>query len=154
MILYFLIAILAAGLLLYSVIVSGHSNKRKSRLRRAAPSSRGSRGFVDPTEIRARWQTITATAGGGASGLKSAINEADKLFDHVLKQIGMSGETMAERLKSARHRFAEYADYDAVWRAHKLRNSLAHDIGFDLVPTQAREALSDFERGLKSLGAL
>jgi hypothetical protein len=151
---YFLIAILAVGLLLYAVIVTGRGSKRGRRARRGAPSSRGSRGFVDATEVRARWQTITATAGTGASGLKSAINEADKLFDYVLKQLGMSGDTMAERLKASRTRFAEYADYDGVWRAHKVRNALAHDIGFDLVPSQARDALHDFEQGLKALGAL
>jgi hypothetical protein len=136
-------------------MVSGRGGKnRKSRLKRGAPSSRGSRGFVDVSEIRARWTTITATAGAGASGLKSSINEADKLFDYVLKQLGMSGDTMAERLKSSRTRFAEYSDYDGVWRAHKVRNALAHDIGFDLVQSQARDALNDFERGLKALGAL
>jgi hypothetical protein len=61
---------------------------------------------------------------------------------------------MGERLKSARPRFADRGLYDALWRAHKLRNALAHEVGFDLVPSQAKEALRDFERGLKYLGAL
>jgi hypothetical protein len=45
-------------------------------------------------------------------------------------------------------------DTIAVWRAHKLRNTLAHELNFDLVPSQAHEALADFERGLRELGAL
>ena len=95
-----------------------------------------------------------ATSATGASGLKSSINEADKLFDHVLKQLAMDGDTMADRLKAARPRFTEYAAYDGVWKAHKLRNSLAHDIGFDLVPSQAKEALKGFETGLRALKAI
>ena len=93
-------------------------------------------------------------AAGGPAGLKNAVAEADKLFDHALRMSGAYGDTMGERLKNARPRFSDYATYDRVWRAHKLRNSLAHDVGFDLVPSQAREALGDFERGLKDLGAL
>jgi hypothetical protein len=149
-----LITILAAALVLYAVVITGAGTKKKSKHRRSIASSRGSRGYLDTSEIQARWETIMAASGTGASGLKSSINEADKLVDHVLMQIGLSGDTMGERLKSARSRFPEYSVYDSLWRAHKLRNSLAHDVEFDLVPSQAREALRDFEHALKDLGAL
>jgi hypothetical protein len=95
--------------------------------------------------------TIMAGSQTGAAGLKSAINEADKLLDHVMRQQGAGGDTMGERLKSFGNRFS---DRNGVWRAHKLRNVLAHEVGFDLVPSQAREALADFERAMKDLGAL
>jgi hypothetical protein len=154
-VIYYLIAALAVGLLLYAVVATGVGTKRKHRRpQRASASSRGYRGHIDPAETRARWDTIMATASTGASGLKSAINDADKLFDFVMQQLGFSGHTMGDRLKSGRSRFANYSTYDAVWRAHKLRNSLAHDFGFDLVVSQAKEALADFERGLRELGAL
>jgi hypothetical protein len=71
-----------------------------------------------------------------------------------MRSSGLSGDTMGDRLKNARSRFADRSIYDGVWRAHKLRNALVHEVGFDLVSTQAKEALSDFERGLKTLGAL
>jgi hypothetical protein len=152
---YFLVIILAAAVLMYAVIFTGAGQKSRSK-----GSSRGNRrrsgggGSVDTIDIKARWDVIMATAGTGASGLKSAIGEADKLFDHAMRQLGYSGDTMADRLKSAKSKFSSYSVYDAVWRAHKLRNSLAHDVGFDLVVSQANEALRDFERGLKELGAL
>jgi hypothetical protein len=149
---YFLIAILAVGLLLYGAIIAGAKPKKRSS--RSTPSSRGYRGFVDTAETKARWETIMATSKTGASGLKSSINEADKLFDHVMKQLGIPGHTMGDRLKAGRSRFTNYDTYNSVWRAHKLRNSLAHDVGFDLVVSQANEALHDFERGLRELGAL
>ncbi len=147
----FLILILVAGLILYAVVESGQKNRRGKRSHRPVASSRGARGFVDPVETTARWHTIMATSATGASGLKSSINEADKLLDHTLKTLGYSGDTMGERLRAAGSRFS---NRNNVWRAHKLRNALAHEVGFDLVPGQAKEALADFEQGLKDLGAL
>jgi hypothetical protein len=82
------------------------------------------------------------------------VSEADKLFDHYLLQTGLARSSMGERLKAARPRFSSYEIYDAVWKAHKLRNALAHDVGFDLVASQARQAVADFGRGLKDLGGL
>ena len=78
----------------------------------------------------------------------------DRLDEAALKQLGIPGQTMGDRLKSGRSHFANYETYNSVWRAHKLRNSLAHDVGFDLVVSQANDALHDFEKGLKELGAL
>lgn len=144
-----LIIVLVGGIILYAVIESGGGKKR--HYGRPVASSRGYRGAIDQSEIKARWSTIMATSGTGASGLKSSLNEADKLLDHVMKQVGYSGDKMAERLKLAGPRFT---DQNAVWRAHKLRNALAHEIGFDLVPSQAKEALRDFEQALKDLGGM
>lgn len=148
---YFLLAALAAALIIYGVILGATPNKRQRGSHRPSASSRGYHGYVDPSEIKVRWETIMATSRTGASGLKSAINEADKLFDYVMRQLGYAGETMAERLKVAG---SKLSDQNSVWRAHKLRNALAHEVGFDLVASQANEALHDFERGLRDLGAL
>ncbi len=149
----FLILVLAAAVIMYGVIIAGSKNKHRRNYRPAA-SSRGYRGSVDPTEIRARWDLIMGASKTGASGLKSAINEGDKLVDYCLQQLGVPGNTMGERLKAAKPRFTDYVVYDGLWRAHKLRNALAHEMGFDLVSSQANDALLGFERALKSLGAL
>lgn len=145
----FLLVVAVSGIILFAVVSSG--GKKKPRGKRPTASSRGYQGFVDKAEITARWSTIQATSKSGAAGLKTAVNEADKLLDHVLKSLGFHGETMGERLKSAGPRFT---NRDNIWRAHKLRNALAHEYNFDLVPSQAKEALADFEQGLKDLGAL
>jgi hypothetical protein len=150
-VIYFLIIALAAAVLLYAVI---SSPKKRSRHGSKHHFQRPVTGPLDRGEVAAKWATIMAASQTGASGMKSSITEADKLFDSVLMQIGTPGGTMGERLKAARSRFRDYGVYDGVWRAHKLRNSLAHDIGFDLVISQAKEALGGFERGLKELGVL
>ncbi len=147
----FLVIILIGGLLLFAVIggVGQGSGGKKRGSRRGGSSSGGAK-----VNVADKWATIQTISAGGPAGLKNAVSEADKLFDHALRQQGFPGETMADRLKAARSSFSSYSFYDGIWRAHKLRNALAHEVGFDLVPSQAREALGDFERGLKDLGAL
>lgn len=148
----FLVFILIGGLLLLAVIggsMGKSTGGRKRGSRRTASSKGGAK-----VNVADKWATIQAMSAGGPAGLKNALSEADKLFDHALKQQGYPGETMADRLKAAKSSFSSYSFYDGIWRAHKLRNALAHEVGFDLVPSQAREALGDFERGLKDLGAL
>jgi len=147
----YLVIILIGGLLLFAVIGGvgkGAGGKKRGRLRSGGSNSGPKVNVAD------KWATIQTISAGGPAGLKNALSEADKLFDHVLKQQGYPGETMAERLKAAKSSFSSYNFYNGIWRAHKLRNALAHEVGFDLVPSQAREALGDFERGLKDLGAL
>jgi hypothetical protein len=151
MMISYLVLILVAGLILYAVVEAGAGKKRGRGRRGPRMAAVSYRGHVDQADIRTRWSTIMATSNTGASGLKSSINEADKLLDHAMKQLGYPGERMGDRLKLAG---AQLSDRDAVWRAHKLRNALAHEVGFDLVPSQAKEALRDFEQGLRDLGAL
>ena len=149
----FLIIILVAGITGYAFIgvknpqVRGNRGPRRGGA--ATPAISMSR-----SEVATRWQVIMAASAAGPAGLKSAISDADKLVDGVLRSHGIAGDTMGERLKQARDRFNDRDIYDGLWRAHKLRNALAHEVGFDLVPSQAKEALHDFERALKTLGAL
>jgi len=140
-----LIVVLAAALLLFAVVSSGSSAGGKKPRKRSANRVGG----VDREFVSRKWAEIEAKAGGGA--LASAVSEADKLLDYALKQSGVRGETMGERLKQGGGRFS---DINAIWSAHKLRNTLAHEVEFDLVPSVAKEAIASFRRGLQDLGAL
>lgn len=140
-----LVLILVAAIMMLAVMESkGRSVPDKpSKGHRAKP--------IDKELVQQRWATIMQMSETGGNGLKNAIVEADKLLDHVMKQKGYAGATMADRLRHAESRFSKI---NSVWSAHKLRNSLAHEVGFDLVASQAKGALKDFERGLRDLGAL
>ncbi len=141
----FLIAILAVGLLVL-IVISGSTSKKKPARRGA-----GQVGPMDREFVARKWQTIETMTQNGGSGLRDAVSEADKLLDYALKHSGARGETMGERLKNSGSRFS---DLNAIWSAHKLRNALAHEADFDLVPSQAREAIASFRQGLNDLGAL
>ena len=144
-----LIIAFVGGLLLYGVIITGAVTAAGSHDSRKTKKTY--RSHLDRPLVAERWATIQAMSQGGGNGLRQAVSEADKLFDYVMKAQGYPGETMADRLRSAQ---SKLSDRNAVWSAHKLRNALAHEVGFDLVASQVHEALRGFERGLKDLGAL
>ena len=81
----------------------------------------------------------------------TAVIEADKLLDKAMNDMGVLGKTMGERLKKVGGRFSEL---NSVWYAHKLRNQIAHEHGFEISYNQAAHALSTFKKALKDLGAI
>lgn len=80
-----------------------------------------------------------------------SIINADKLLDKALVEMGVPGKTMGERLKKIPSKFK---DINGVWRAHKLRNALAHEPDFEVSWRQASNALVIYKQALKDLGAL
>ena len=83
---------------------------------------------------------------------KLAIIEADALVDDVLKRLGYPGETMAERL--ARLGQTDFAALDSLWKAHRVRNELAHTPGFKVSQAQTEKALENYEAFFKEIGLL
>lgn len=63
------------------------------------------------------------------SALRQAMISADKTLDNVLRD-RVSGEKMGERLKNAEKLF-DRPLYNKVWQAHKMRNSLVHESGYE-----------------------
>ncbi len=80
-----------------------------------------------------------------------SIINADKLLDKAMIEMGVPGKTMGDRLKKASDKFSQL---DSVWRAHKLRNIIAHESDFKLSYRQAANALAIYKQALKDLGAI
>lgn len=80
-----------------------------------------------------------------------AIIEGDKLLDKAMMEMGAPGKTMGDRLKK---RGDKFENLNAVWRAHKLRNAIAHEAGFEVSYRQAANALEVYKQALKDLGAI
>ncbi len=85
------------------------------------------------------------------SSYSMAVIEADKLLDKALHEMGTPGKTMGDRLKRSGSKFT---DINSVWRAHKLRNAIAHESGLEIGFKQANTALSIYKQALKDLGAI
>ena len=81
----------------------------------------------------------------------TTVIEADKLLDKAMIEMGVPGKTMGDRLKRAGDRFS---NINAVWRAHKLRNALAHESDLEISYKQAFNALAVYKQALKDLGAI
>ena len=102
-------------------------------------------------KVTSDWENISVLLKQkGTSQLKQALITADKSLDAVLKEI-VPGETMGERLKNAVDKF-DRPTYNRIWDAHKLRNSLVHEAGFEPAYFRITEAVSNLKEALYKLG--
>jgi len=104
---------------------------------------------ADRRRVQESWAQVEEMLDGGKE--TQAIMEADKLLNFVLERKGVAGENLGERLKNGKSLFK---DIDAAWRAHKVRNQIAHDMDIKVASHQARQTLNLFKRTLKDLDAL
>ncbi|MES2986234.1 MAG: hypothetical protein V4686_03905 [Patescibacteria group bacterium] len=93
-----------------------------------------------------KWEMIEAYArSGNNSELRMAIIEADIMLFDVLTQSGFPGSTLGEILKNADK--SKLATLDYAWRAHKVRNELAHQgANYVLGRAEAEAALDGYRR--------
>ncbi len=82
--------------------------------------------------------------------LKNTLIRADKSLDNVLKEL-TNGSTMGERLISGKSLFSE-TTYQEVWSAHKIRNSMVHETGFEPTVYVLNKAINQLKKGVKELG--
>ena len=81
----------------------------------------------------------------------TSVISADKLLDKALNEMALPGKTMGDRLKRASQYFTSV---NSVWYAHKMRNMIAHEHGFEISYEQAKHALGSFKQALKDLEAI
>ncbi len=84
--------------------------------------------------------------------LTLAIVAADNLVGDALRDLGLEGEHIADRLEKLNPR--EVKTLNSLWRAHRVRNDLVHTTGFEIKESEATEILNIYESFLKELGAL
>ncbi len=97
------------------------------------------------------WKQIQADLNSSESGRwKVAVIEADKTLDEVLNLSGYKGESMSERLKQLTA--AQIGNIDDIWVAHKIRNQIAHEAGFELSHDNATRIIGFYEIAFRQLG--
>jgi len=134
-VIFLLAAVIIVGILLFAVVTL---------------SKKG--GAFDVEKYRTRWMTIEQSlVKDNEPSYHMAILNADKLLDQALREAGVKGQTMGDRMKFARDR---WSNRDAVWASHKMRNKIAHETDVRVSYDTARRALAGFKQGLKDLGAI
>lgn len=102
-------------------------------------------------KIRSEWSKINELIKlGSPSNLRQALISADKTLDNALRDV-MEGTSMGERLKNARNRF-DPITYQRVWEAHKVRNNLVHESGYEPAHYVLLESIRDLKAGVTQLG--
>ncbi len=112
----------------------------------------GGRSSLNIDKYRSEWMGIEqAVARDNESSWHLAILNADKLLDKALRERGFKGQTMGERMKSAKD---TWKNTNHVWTAHKLRNQIAHETNAKVTYDTTRRALEAYKQGLKDMGAI
>lgn len=94
--------------------------------------------------IEAAWKKVSAHEN---PVLK--VVEADKILDEALRLLGYQG-SLGEKLKAAGPRFS---NLNALWSAHKLRNTLVHELQATPKDKEVENAIQAFHAALTDLGA-
>ncbi|MDB5168374.1 MAG: hypothetical protein JWO55_632 [Candidatus Saccharibacteria bacterium] len=107
---------------------------------------------LDVDKYRLKWMAIEKQLNkDDLSGCVLAVLNADKLLDQALRDRGIKGQTMGDRMKAAK---GMWSNANAVWGAHKLRNQIAHESDHHLSYEDARRAITRFKQALKDVGAI
>lgn len=107
---------------------------------------------MDQTKYRSRWMAIESKlTRGEENSYTVCILDADKLLDQALRDRGLAGKTMADRMKQFQ---GKWSNGNGVWAAHKVRNKLAHEPDARVDYERARQALVAYKQALKDVGAI
>lgn len=114
--------------------------------------SKNSPRSLDVTKYRSKWMAVESQLKqGDENSFTLCVLNADKLLDQALRDRGIKGNTMGERMKSFQ---GKWTNGNGVWAAHKLRNRIAHETDVTVDHTRARQALVAYKQALKDVGAI
>lgn len=101
-----------------------------------------------------RWHYIlTLIESSNESDWRVAIIEADSMLDELLREKGLTGESVSELLESARSN--GYRSIQNAWDAHLVRNQIAHaGSDFSLTQVEGRRVIKMFQNFFEELGAI
>ena len=101
--------------------------------------------------IQSDWENIAILIRGSTpSQLRQALIAADKTLDAALRDI-VDGESMGERLKNVRD-LMDRDMYQKMWAAHRVRNNLVHEAGYEPPHYVVKSAIEDLRTVLHRLG--
>ncbi|MBI2623710.1 MAG: hypothetical protein HYW65_04040 [Candidatus Liptonbacteria bacterium] len=103
--------------------------------------------------FRERWQiALNRFDPNSPEAMRLAIFEADMLADAVLKEYGIEGENLTDRLSKLTPE--ALSCLNRLWNAHRFRNELAGSMDRETSPEEAKEALDTYEAFLKEVKIL
>ena len=132
----FLLAILIVGAGLFAVILLSKRSGRKHNV----------------AKYQSQWLKIeNSLQKENTATYQLSILQADKLIDTALREKGIKGNTMGERMKAAQ---SIWKNPDHIWGAHKIRNRIAHEADAEVTHDIAARSLAAYRQALKDLGAI
>lgn len=106
---------------------------------------------VDWMEVEAKLRNLEQLATmADQVNAKQLIIQSDVLVDSIMKQAGVPGSTMGERLKSLKTKI-DRGVYSKLWQAHIKRNELVHDAGSFVAEWEKTQYFKAFKEGISAM---
>ncbi len=123
--------------------------KRSMKLKAFVEEKQAQKKEAEIINENKKWNKVLEhVASSNPSDWRLSVLEADILLAEVLEKIGLLGDTVGERLKSAKPE--HFKSLQSAWEAHKIRNSIAHEgSDFALSQREAKRAIGLFEEVFK-----
>ncbi|TSC60259.1 MAG: Uncharacterized protein LiPW15_137 [Parcubacteria group bacterium LiPW_15] len=150
---YIRIGIIIFDFLLVAATIHIFMKAIKIRPRFRADINRAPVLTIRKEELLEKWNAIMEKyTDGKPDNLKIAVIQGDAMIDGILKNAGLKGEHMADRLDNIEP--GELKSFEDLWRSHKIRNNIVHNEAFVLNKQIAETAIKGYEKFLKELGVL
>ena len=145
---YLLAVLLIGGIVYYSTRLYQTMEEEKSKYTTIT------KGAMDSQLGNSRWNYIRQLIESPQeSDWRSAIIEADIMLDETLSKIGLVGDGVGEKLKSASA--AHFQTLQDAWEAHKVRNDIAHEgSAYELSPNIAYRTIGRYENVFREFHAI
>ena len=120
--------------------------------------SQSTAGAQQPTDqdnafFQEQWNTVVKRMSTSEQEQwKLAIIEADALLDRAIQRTGVQGTTMGERMKNLNPQ--SFPLLDSAWKAHRVRNYIAHDPSYIIDITTASRVFEMYRRIFVQLGVV
>ncbi|OGZ62140.1 MAG: hypothetical protein A3H51_00180 [Candidatus Spechtbacteria bacterium RIFCSPLOWO2_02_FULL_38_8] len=147
----FFVAIISALLFVFWVYLIIKTETIKSKFVSVKKAVKG--GDIPREIIFQKWAEVEQKLNSNyASDWKLAIIGADSILDRLIQSLGYNGETMGERMKNIRP--GQFPYLEEAWRAHKVRNFLAHDATYELSRQAAIRTIEIYKNIFTEFGML
>jgi hypothetical protein len=105
----------------------------------------------DIPKVRLRWDRILEEANSeNDQNRRLAILEADIMLGELLDDLGYRGETLADKMRQVPK--AQFNTIDLAWEAHRARNRIAHESGFQMSPYETRRIIGLYDKVFREFG--
>jgi hypothetical protein len=145
------ISIFVSLIIFMGIIYAKFKYKEVIEAFKASQSKREEVESIDPSQFQSvgpdpRWQEIERhMATNSQAEWRVAIIESDIILFDMLEQMGYVGDTVAEKLKTVDK--VNFATLDDAWRAHKIRNIIAHEgANYELSREEADRTIRLFKK--------
>lgn len=96
-------------------------------------------------KVNQDWEKITsALESDNPADWKVAIIEADTMLDALVVSIGYKGDNLGDRLKMVEP--SDFLTLNDAWEAHKVRNAIAHESGYELTKRETQRVIGLYEK--------